>query len=268
MSITNKYFNEMKDAKLLTAEEEISLSTILNSDVASAKEKQSAREILAEKNFRLVAKIAYKYAEKTRADVDDLISEGYHGLMRAIDKYNYDEYGTKFSTFAVSWITQGITHFLYKSSFINIPSSIMDKAKKMKMLMEGGINNESEIARILGVNEAEIVNMKMALVSKIDLDEPVVNKDGQVASFSDIIEDTNVVAANEAMSKKEISHNLMSAVAGLDEIQRDIISQRWLDGEKVNLSDLGKKYGMTGENVRLIEKKAFDILRTKMKDMA
>ena len=268
MSMKNKYLQKMSESDLLTSDEEVVLSKILNDSGASPENKQRAREKLAESNFKLVAKIAYAYSHKTGADVEDLISEGYRGLMRAIDKYDYETYEKRFSTYAVPWITQGVKHYLYKSSFINIPSSIVDKAKKMKMLMEAGMNDESQIADVLKINEADIANMKMAIVSKVDLDETVVNKDGQVASFADVIEDKNVIMAHEVLSHQELSSHLMEAISELDEIQKDIVVKRWLDGEKTNLADLGKKYNMTGENVRLIEKKAFEILKNKMKDYA
>ena len=262
--MSRKYIQKMSSFDLLTKEDEIRLSKVINSEEYSDRDRQRAREEMSSKNFRLVAKIAYKYSEKTGADVDDLISEGVRGLMKAIDKYDYESYQTRFSTFAVTWITQSIKLFLYKSSFINIPSSIVDKAKKMKMLMDAGINDESEIARILNVKKNEMNNMKMAIVSKVDLDQPVVDKDGKIATFGEIIEDENVKLADESLCDKEMSNKLMEAIEGLDDIQKDIVIKRWLNDSKINLSDLGEEYGMTGENIRLIEKKAFDILKSKL----
>lgn len=263
-----KNFERLNSGKRLTALEEAELSSIILSKDSSELEREKAIERLTIGNFKLVAKIACQYASKTNTDVEDLVSAGIEGLMVAVYKYDQESFGTKFSTYAVNWIVQAIKKYLYKSSAINVPSAIIDQTKKYKMLVDSGIDNDSEIIDILKISKVELRKIKMAIFSTVDLDEPVENKDGNKSTYADVIPDEKSRSASECAEEEESYELLLNAVDGLDAIQKDIVVSRYLNPDKSNLAELGKKYGMTGENVRLIEKKAFDALREKIEEPA
>lgn len=261
--LVSLYLNDIRKHEILTKEEEQELL------IKAKSGDEQAKQQLILSNLRLVVNIAKNYSNKGLGFID-LISEGNFGLIHAIDKFDYTK-GYRFSTYAVWWIKQAVTKaIISKGREIRIPSYKHDILNKVNKFIMGYITEYSSypsidsIAQGTGLEEKKIRKVMLEFQDMLSLN----------ASIGDDIylEDTISQADEESLENKvlgEIAKEEINAILGLlKPREKDILTLRYgLFGQEIHtLEEVGKKFNITRERVRQIEKKTLDKLRIKYSD--
>lgn len=264
------YLREVQRHKLLTPEEEKDLTQKFTS---SQDPRIAARLVTA--NLRLVVKLAYEY-RRAYKNIMDLIQEGNIGLMQAVKRY--DPYrGVKLSSYAAWWIRAYILRFILnnwrlvklgttqaqRKLFFNLNK---EKAKLAAM----GIEPEAaEIAKRLGVEEKEVIDMDRRLSSgEASLDAPVGDSDGRAVSRLDmmpsLLSGPDVAFEQEEMGAlvKERLQEFRKTLKGKD---ITIFDKRMAADEPLTLQELGDEFGISRERVRQLEARLTHKLRIYLK---
>lgn len=284
------YFRQMAQEPLLTANEEITLAKRieigkkawerLNRPGAYEKyreawimrlermvwEGQSAREHLGRANTRLVVSIAKRYMGQG-LPFPDLIQEGNVGLMRAVDKYDYNR-GNRFSTYATWWIRQAITRALaQKTRTIRIPLHMTERIRQMYRIAQsleqslGRRPTPEEIASEMDLESDAIRSMMDASQHAIALERPV-GDDGD-SEFGDFIEDQDSPSPVEAATQHLLEETIEEVLSELTPRQSHILRLRFGlgGGEPHTLEEIANKFGLSRERIRQLEKEALRRLR-------
>jgi RNA polymerase primary sigma factor len=281
-----EYFSKALSSPLLTASEERTLASQLKSCDAQIKsfEKKlliaSKKDIIKVKSFlkaisnkknqifqsftksnlRLVVSIGKKYANKG-VPLIDLIQEGNIGLMRAVKKFDHTR-GFKFSTYAAWWIHQSITRSIMdQSRSIKVPVYILEKSAKVfkaNKMLEEKLSRKPEMFEIAIQVELPIEAVRQILDSGSDtlsLDSPISTEEN--ASFIDFLEDKRSLQ-DDLSSNSSLQTTINEALEGLEDREKEIINLRFgiNNSEILTLDEIGKKFGLTRERIRQIEKKA------------
>lgn len=227
-----------------------------------------ARDIMVEKNLRLVIKIAIKYQGRG-LEISDLIQEGSIGLMKSIDRFDLKK-GCRFSTYATWWIRQAIVRATQEQGrAIRIPSHLNEKSSKIKNVV---INLEKELCREPTTEEiANKLNISTKKIEKIlNLSQTITSinqriNDDNYSELGDFIEN-NTATPEEATIEKVTAEEIRDKLSILNDRQQQIIKLRFgLDGdEPKTLQEIGDIIGCTRENVRLIELKILKKLKHSM----
>ncbi len=258
--LVSLYLNDIRKHEILTKEEEQELL------IKAKSGDEQAKQQLILSNLRLVVNIAKNYSNKGLGFID-LISEGNFGLIHAIDKFDYTK-GYRFSTYAVWWIKQAITKaIISKGREIRIPSYKHDILNKVNKFIMGHITDQSSYPSIEAIAEGTgLDNKKIQKVMLEFQDMLSLN-----ASIGDDIylEDTISQADEESLENKvlgDIAKEEINAILGhLKPREKDILTLRYgLFGQEIHtLEEVGKRFNITRERVRQIEKKTLDKLRIK-----
>ena len=252
---------ELHDLMRLTLEEPASLRKRVRVMNARFEEYEDAKRKLSGGNLRLVVSIAKKYRNRGLSFLD-LIQEGNTGLMRAVDKYEYQR-GYKFSTYATWWIRQAITRAIAdQARTIRIPVHMIETMSKLRNVTKKlvqQLGREPTVEEMAAAADTSVEEAKRVLkISRhpISLDRPV--GESEDSYFGDFIEDDSVespvnTATNE-MLKDKIEHVLKT----LTYREREIIKLRYGlgDGYTYTLEEVGRIFKVTRERVRQIEAKA------------
>ena len=234
-----------------------------------------ALDRLIESHLRLVPRIARKFSGYGIA-VNDLISEGYVGLMQSVERFK-PEKGFRFSTYARWWIKAAILNFILQTwSLIKVGNSASKKKlffnlkrTKREMSLDGTrYLSDADIAMLaehFQVSPDDVIAMDQRL-SAIDpsLEQPVSDKDGGTLTLMDTIASDapspEVCFADqqlEALRKQALTRGL----SRLDERERDIVTKRYLTDRPRTLASLANVYGVTAERIRQIEAGAISKLK-------
>ena len=282
------YLNGIGKTPLLSAEEEVELAKTVEVGLYAqhlldapeykptramkrdlkelAREGDKARNHMLEANLRLVVSLAKRYSGRGMPLLD-LIQEGNLGLIRAMEKFDYAK-GFKFSTYATWWIRQAITRGMAdQSRTIRLPVHLVEQVNKLsrikrEMYQQFGreVTNE-ELAEESGIDENKIEMLFRQSRDPVSLDMPV--GADEEAPLGDFIEDSEATDAEEAVVVSLRHSDIRAVIDTLEGREQDVIRMRYGldDGVPRTLDQIGRRYGLSRERVRQIEREVMAKLR-------
>ena len=254
------YLREIGQIPLLTYEEEIALAQkVLEND-------EEAKQKLIESNLRLVVSIAKKHTNRGLKMLD-LIQEGNMGLMKAVEKFEYEK-GFKFSTYATWWIRQAITRAIAdQGRTIRIPVHMIETINKIKkesriILQETGKEaTAEELAKKLEIPVDKVKSILEMNQDPISLETPVGSEED--SELGDFVEDDKFLNPYDATTRVLLKEQLDGVLKTLSEREEMVLRYRYGldDGSPKTLEEVGKIFNVTRERIRQIEVKALRKLR-------
>lgn len=281
------YLNGIGKTALLTAEDEVELSQRIEvglyaehlletSDSLTrakkrdlkvlAREGKAARSHLLEANLRLVVSLAKRYTGRGMPLLD-LIQEGNLGLIRAMEKFDYTK-GFKFSTYATWWIRQAITRGMAdQSRTIRLPVHLVEQVNKLSRIKRemyqqlGREATNEELSEESGIEESKIEMLLKQSRDPVSLDMPVGSD--EEAPLGDFIEDSEAADAESAVVASLRHSDVRAVLDTLEEREQDVIKLRYGldDGMPRTLDQIGRRFGLSRERVRQIEREVMAKLR-------
>ncbi|MFL2794620.1 MAG: RNA polymerase sigma factor RpoH [Paracoccaceae bacterium] len=273
----SRYLQEIRKFPMLEPEQEYMLAKRWIEEQDS-----DAAHQMVTSHLRLAAKIAMGYRGYGLPQAE-VISEANVGLMQAVKRFD-PEKGFRLATYAMWWIRASIQEYILRSwSLVKMGTTSaqkklffnLRKAKsRIGALDEGDMHpdNVAKIAGDLGVSEAEVVSMNRRLSGGDASLNAMISADGESSmEWQDWLEDEDADQAADYEFQDELSMRrdmLNSAMSGLNDREKDILTQRRLVDEIKTLEELSENYGVSRERVRQIEVRAFEKIQEKMRDMA
>ncbi len=270
------YLKEIGRVPLLSASEEIVLAKDIekgNMPEATEDEKwagEMAKKKLTDANLRLVVSIAKRYVGRGMLFLD-LIQEGNLGLLKAVDKFDYNK-GYKFSTYATWWIRQAITRAIAdQARTIRIPVHMVETINKLirvsrQLLQEKGREPQpEEIAEAMGIPADRVREIMKIAQEPVSLETPIGEEED--SHLGDFIEDQDAIAPDDAASFILLKEQIEDVFSCLTDRERKVLYLRFglKDGRPRTLEEVGQHFKVTRERIRQIEGKALSKLRNRGK---
>ena len=285
------YLKEIGKVPLLTAEQEVILAKAIDEGEAATAEidkatdngrkltptrlrelqrterhGQLAKKKLIEANLRLVVSIAKRYVGRGMLFLD-LIQEGNLGLIRAVEKFDYNK-GFKLSTYATWWIRQSITRAIAdQARTIRIPVHMVETINKLiriqRQLLQdlGREPTPEEIGREMEFSPEKVREILKVSQEPVSLETPIGEEED--SHLGDFIEDSDAVVPVDAASFILLQEQLDSVLHTLSDREKKVIQLRFglTDGHPRTLEEVGREFGVTRERIRQIESKTLSKLR-------
>ena len=254
------YLKDIGRVPLLSAEEEVELAKRMQENDEAAKKR------LSEANLRLVVSIAKRYVGRGMLFLD-LIQEGNLGLMKAVEKFDYQK-GFKFSTYATWWIRQSITRAIAdQARTIRIPVHMVETINKLtrvqRVLLQelGREPTPSEIAEKMGVTEERVREIQKIAQDPVSLETPIGEEED--SHLGDFIEDEKTVTPSDSVAFTMLKEQLLGVLDTLTPREEKVLRLRYGidDGKPRTLEEVGREFNVTRERIRQIEAKALRKLR-------
>ena len=254
------YLKDIGKVPLLAADEEIELAKkMLDGD-------EESKRKLSEANLRLVVSIAKRYMGRGMLFLD-LIQEGNLGLMKAVEKFDYQK-GFKFSTYATWWIRQAITRAIAdQARTIRIPVHMVETINKQirvsrTLLQEFGREpTPEEIAKYMGISEDKVREIQKIAQDPVSLETPIGEEED--SHLGDFLEDETSTAPSDMVAFTLLKEQLIGVLDTLTPREEKVLRLRYGidDGRPRTLEEVGKEFNVTRERIRQIEAKALRKLR-------
>jgi RNA polymerase nonessential primary-like sigma factor len=283
------YLNGIGKTALLTAAQEVELAKRIEAGVfaqhmideaapgelekqyaadlrAIVRDGHRARNHLLEANLRLVVSLAKRYTGRGMPLLD-LIQEGNLGLIRAVEKFDYTK-GFKFSTYATWWIRQAITRGMAdQARTIRLPVHLVEQVNKLARIKRdlhqklGRDATHEELAAESGIDEEKIADLLDHARDPVSLDMPVGSE--EEAPLGDFIEDGEATDAETTVISHLLHDDLRRVLATLEDREQQVIRMRYGldDGQPRTLDQIGRRFGLSRERVRQIEREVMAKLR-------
>ncbi len=258
-SKTNKKLKDIKEVARL--------KMLVNVYRATINKGVQFRNRFVKSNLRLVASMAKRYAGRGIPFLD-LIQEGNLGLIKAVERFDHTK-GYRFSTYACWWINQAMTRGVFNQTrTVKMPAYLLEKAGKVrhvKSVLTETNEREPIAEEIAEKAQMSVENVKRILESSgnrvVCLDTPVY--DGEKATYLDYLEDSSSLVVDSLIAEISIPGNINSALLRLTEREREVVKMRFGIGYECayTLDEIGKKFQLTRERIRQIEKKALERIR-------
>jgi len=254
------YLKDIGRVPLLSAEDEIELARKMSEGDVDAKRR------LSEANLRLVVSIAKRYVGRGMQFLD-LIQEGNLGLMKAVEKFDYQK-GFKFSTYATWWIRQAITRAIAdQARTIRIPVHMVETINRQvrvsRMLLQklGREPLPSEIAEEMGIDERKVMEIQKIAQDPVSLETPIGEEED--SHIGDFLEDESATAPSDTVAFTMLKEQLLKVLDTLTPREERVLRLRYGidDGRPRTLEEVGKEFNVTRERIRQIEAKALRKLR-------
>ena len=281
------YLNGIGKTALLTAAQEVELAKRIEAGVFAqhvldtatelgcqnradlrwvVRDGMRARNHLLEANLRLVVSLAKRYTGRGMPLLD-LIQEGNLGLIRAVEKFDYAK-GFKFSTYATWWIRQAITRGMAdQARTIRLPVHLVEQVNKLARIKRdlhqrlGRDATHKELAAESGIAEERIADLLDHARDPVSLDMPVGSE--EEAPLGDFIEDGEATDAETTVISHLLHDDLCRVLSTLDDREQNVIRMRYGldDGQPCTLDQIGRRFGLSRERVRQIEREVMAKLR-------
>ena len=289
------YLKEIGQVPLLKADEEREIARIaregdeaINAEIAELKKakgdnsariaelEEQNREIIKRAkdkmitaNLRLVVALAKKYTNRGLLFLD-LIQEGNVGLVKAVDKFDYEK-GFKFSTYATWWIRQAITRAIAdQARTIRIPVHMVETINKMTKVQRqlvqelGREPTAEEISDVMGRDQfppEKIREIQKIALEPVSFEKPIGEEDD--SQVGDFIEDKDSDSPDVYASKQLLKDEIDNVLQLLTERESKVLKLRFglIDGKNRTLEEVGKEFNVTRERIRQIEAKALRKLK-------
>ncbi len=254
------YLKDIGRVPLLSADEEIDLAKRMQENDEAAKKR------LSEANLRLVVSIAKRYVGRGMLFLD-LIQEGNLGLMKAVEKFDYQK-GFKFSTYATWWIRQSITRAIAdQARTIRIPVHMVEtinRLTRVQRLLLQELGREplpSEIAEKMGVTEERVREIQKIAQDPVSLETPIGEEED--SHLGDFIEDEKTTTPSDSVAFTMLKEQLLGVLDTLTPREEKVLRLRYGidDGRPRTLEEVGREFNVTRERIRQIEAKALRKLR-------
>lgn len=295
------YLKEIGKVDLLTASEEVDLAMKIEAGLEATEKLEAAdageleltraemrrltrienvgleaKQALISANLRLVVSIAKRYVGRGMLFLD-LIQEGNLGLIRAVEKFDYQK-GFKFSTYATWWIRQAITRAIAdQARTIRIPVHMVETINKLvrvqrQLLQDLGRDPiPEEIGAEMDMSADRVREIQKISQEPVSLETPIGEEED--SQLGDFIEDSQAIVPPDAASFSMLQEQLTQVLDSLADRERKVIELRFglVDGHPRTLEEVGREFGVTRERIRQIESKTLAKLRhpsrsSKLKD--